>query len=260
MRLLVNRLVFSYAPARPILDHLSLHVEEGQTTFILGANGSGKSTLLHCIAGLLTPQGGAITLDGTVIHGMPPRIRAKHLGLVPQWHEPLFDFTVEQAVLMGRAPHLGLFSSPGKADRDAVRNAMQGVGVDHLRHRLYTRISGGERQLVLIARGLAQGAHWMLMDEPVAHLDPRHQHDVLTSVRTLATRGFSFVITSHLPNHALLYADRLAFLLNGKAALQGNPRSTLTEEALRAAYDMEFEIIENEEGARAVVPKDLRRG
>jgi len=257
MKLRASRIVFSYTSARPILNRVSLDVDEGQTAFILGANGSGKTTLLHCMAGLLSPQSGAVTLNGDTIHDLSPRVRAQHLGLVPQWHEPLFDFTVEQAVLMGRAPHLGTFSRPGKDDREAVRNAMQRAGIDHLRHRLYTRISGGERQLVLIARGLAQGARWLLMDEPVAHLDPRHQHDVLSAVRGLAGQGFSFVITSHLPNHALLYADHLAFLMDGTAAIQGAPRDTLTEAALRTAYGMEFEIIRNADGPRAVVPRDL---
>jgi len=170
-------------------------------------------------------------------------------------HEPVFEFTVEQSVLMGRAPHLGLFERPGKEDREATKRAIEAVGIQHLSHRPYTKISGGERQLALIARGLAQGARILLMDEPVAHLDPHHQHEVLSVVRNLAVDGFAFAIASHLPNHALLYADWVAFLVDGRADVQGPPAATITEQSLQAAYEMEFEIIRNDSGTQAILPR-----
>ncbi len=255
MKLTSTALAFAYSPEREVLRSVSLSLNEGQVVFILGANGTGKTTLLECLSGLRTLLRGSVSVDGLDLHQLAPRTRARHIGLVPQLHEPVFEFTVEQAVLMGRAPHLGLFDRPGKRDLQAVREAIEAVGIQLLSHRPYTKISGGERQLALIARGLAQGARCLLMDEPVAHLDPHHQHDVLSIVRELADDGFSFAITSHLPNHALLYADWVAFLADGKASVQGPPAVTITEQSLQTAYEMAFEIVEGSSGSRAVLPR-----
>jgi iron complex transport system ATP-binding protein len=259
MRLTATTVAFAYSPEREILRSVSLSLNAGHVVFILGANGTGKTTLLECMSGLRVLLRGNVAIDGGDLHQLTARMRAKNIGLVPQMHEPVFEFTVEQAVLMGRAPHLGLFGRPGKRDYQAVREAIEAVGIQHLSHRPYTKISGGERQLALIARGLAQGARCLLMDEPVAHLDPHHQHDVLSIVRQLADDGFSFAITSHLPNHALLYADWVAFLIDGEAEIQGPPATTITESSLQTAYAMEFEIIEGANGARAILPQ-VRRG
>ena len=255
MKLMSTALAFAYSVEREILQSVSLSLRTGQVTFILGANGTGKTTLLECLSGLRIPLRGSVTADGRDLHQLAPRVRAQHIGLVPQMHEPIFEFTVEQAVLMGRAPHLGLFERPSKSDLQVVRSAIETVGIQHLSHRPYTKISGGERQLALIARGLAQGARCLLMDEPVAYLDQHHQHDVLTVVRQLADDGFSFAITSHLPNHALLYADWAAFLVDGRADVQGPPATTITEGSLQTAYEMEFEIVESASGSRAILPR-----
>ena len=259
MRLTAAALAFAYSSEREILHSVSLSLSTGQVVFILGANGSGKTTLLECLSGLRVPLRGSVAIDGLDLHQLALRTRARHIGLVPQLHEPVFEFTVEQAVLMGRAPHLGLFERPGTRDLQAVREAIEAVGIQCLSHRPYTKISGGERQLVLIARGLAQGARCLLMDEPVAHLDPHHQHDVLSIVRELADDDFSFVITSHLPNHALLYADWVAFLIDGGANVQGPPSTIITEQTLQTAYEMEFEIVEGVSGSRAVLPRIIGR-
>ena len=255
MKLIATALAFAYSPEREVLRSVSLSLCDGQVMFVLGSNGSGKTTLLQCLAGLMNPLRGSITLDGQTLRELPLRTRARQIGFVPQMHEPVFEFTVEQAVLMGRAPHLGLFERPGKKDRKAAKKAIEAVGIQHLSHRPYTKISGGERQLALIARGLAQGARILLMDEPVAHLDPHHQHDVLSVVRNLAADGFAFAIASHLPNHALLYADWVAFLVDGRADVQGPPATTITEGSLQSAYEMEFEIIRNDSGTRAILPR-----
>jgi iron complex transport system ATP-binding protein len=259
VNLTTSELAFAYTPEREILSCVSLSLEMSQVMFILGANGTGKTTLLECMSGLRSPLRGSVTVDGQDMHQLPVRTRAQNIGLVPQMHEPVFEFTVAQAVLMGRAPHLGLFGRPGKHDHQVVRQAIESVGIQHLAHRPYTKISGGERQLTLIARGLAQGARCLLMDEPVAHLDPHHQHEVLSVVRQLADDGFSFAITSHLPNHALLYGDWVAFLTDREARVQGVPATTITEQSLRTAYSMEFEIVEGSSGSRAVLPRLHRK-
>jgi len=254
MRLQCDRLVFSYRSGVDVLRGADLCVAEGEAVFVLGANGSGKTTMLECLAGIRTPRSGQIRLDGDDVRRLSARERAQRVGLVPQIHEPVFDYTVAEVVLMGRAPHLGLFSRPSREDRAAVAWALAAVEIEHLRDRRYTATSGGERQLALIARGLAQGAGCLLMDEPAAHLDPHHRHDVFCAVARLAKEGFSFVVTSHQPNHALLYADRAAFLIDGRISVQGSPADVLGEEILRAAYGIRFEEIHDPEGLRAVLP------
>jgi len=255
MRLVADRIHYAYRPGSDVLHDISLAANDGQALFVLGANGSGKTTLLECLGGIRTPRSGRITIDGIRMTNLSIRDRARRIGVVPQLHEPVFSYTVGQAVLMGRAPHLGLFTHPGVEDRKTVAWALDAVGVFDLRDRPYTEISGGERQLVLIARGLAQGAGCLLMDEPAAHLDPRHQHEVFETVRRLASGGFSFVVTSHQPNNALLYADRVAFLVDGRVGPEGAPEEVVTEEALRTAYELDFELVEGQKGARTVLPR-----
>jgi iron complex transport system ATP-binding protein len=258
MKLRADSITFAYIAGLDVLSDVSVSVDTGEVFFILGANGSGKTTLLDCLAGLRVPRRGRVLLDGTPIDRISPRERAKQVGLVPQIHEPVFEYTVGDVVLMGRAPHLGLFARPGRRDAGAVEVALEAVGLAGLRGRVYTEISGGERQLALIARGLAQGAACLLMDEPAAHLDPRHQHEVFAAVARLAADGFSFVVTSHQPNNALLYADRVAFLIEGRVDVQETSGDAMTEEMLESAYGIPFEVVEGTSGSRAILPRVSR--
>ena len=265
MTLEARGISYAYVPGADVIRNATVSLDEGQITFLLGANGSGKTTLLECLAGLRAPRSGAVLLDGQDLRHWAPRQRARHIGLVPQLHEPVFSYSVAEVVLMGRAPHMGLFTRPSKEDWSAVDHALEAVELSGLRDRPYTETSGGERQLTLIARGLAQGAAYLLMDEPAAHLDPHHQADVFDTVSRLASEGFSVAIASHQPNHALLYGDRAVFLIEGTAELQGVPSEAITEETLRAAYRMEFEIIRgdrrgDQDASRAVLPLSRRSG
>ncbi len=257
-RLSTDRLTFAYRPGRDVLSEVTLSLRPGEVLFVLGANGSGKTTLLECLAGLRPPRRGRVLLGGEPADALSPGARARRVGLVPQIHEPIFDYTVGDVVLMGRAPHLGLFARPGRRDRQAVDRALAAVGLSGLRDRVYTEISGGERQLALIARGLAQGAACLLMDEPAAHLDPHHQFGVFAAVAGLADDGFAFVVTSHQPNHALLYADRVAFLVDGRIEVQGTPEEAVTEETLASAYGIDFELVRGANGSRAILPRGPR--
>jgi iron complex transport system ATP-binding protein len=144
---------------------------------------------------------------------------------------------------MGRAPHLGFLSRPTAEDWGAAERALESVGLWALRNRSYTATSGGERRLALIARGLAQGAQYLLMDEPDAHLDPAYQHRILGNVVRLANDGFTAVVSSHTPNNALLYADRVVFLANGRVITEGAPAEVITPGNLEKAYGMPFEVI-----------------
>jgi len=261
MTLEARGISYAYSPGRDVIRNASVSLDEGQITFLLGANGSGKSTLLECLAGLRSPRSGSVLLDGNDLRRLTPRQRARRIGLVPQLHEPVFSYSVAEVVLMGRAPHMGLFTRPSKGDWNAVDRALEVVGLSDLRDRPYTETSGGERQLALVARGLAQGAAFLLMDEPAAHLDPHHQADVFEAVARLASEGFSVVIASHQPNSALLYGDRAVFLIEGSSELQGIPSEAITAANLRAAYQMDFEIIRGEENAsRAILPLSRRSG
>lgn len=255
MRLAATDVSYAYLRGDEVLRNISLSLGDGEVVFVLGANGSGKTTLLQCLGGLRQPTSGTVALDGRPLPQRTPRERAKEIGVVPQLHEPAFAFTVAEAVLMGRAPHLGLFARPGPSDHAIVDQALEAVGVLGMKNRAYTEISGGEQQLVLIARGLAQGARCLLMDEPAAHLDPRHQHGILGIVKTLAAGGHSFAVTSHQPDNAFLYADSVLLLVAGAAYSYGPPSIAITEESLRAAYGMDFEIVQGQCGARAVVPR-----
>jgi iron complex transport system ATP-binding protein len=169
---------------------------------------------------------------------------------------PIFAYNVFEVVLMGRTPYLGLLGVPGRADRAIAEEAIEMVGLTGLRERPYTDLSGGERQLTLIARGLAQQTDVLLLDEPTAHLDPRNQHLVLETVSRLAGQRVSFVISSHDPNSALLYADHVMVLHSGRVVAQGSPEQVLTEDILSQSYNMPVEVIYNEHRqARAILPR-----
>jgi iron complex transport system ATP-binding protein len=255
MRLTASSISYAYVRGEEVLKRVSLSLTDGEVAFVLGANGCGKTTLLECLSGLRQPTSGTVLVDGRPLSRLAPRERAQGIGVVPQLHEPAFAFTVAEAVLMGRAPQLGLFARPGSSDRAIVDDALAAVGIVAMRNRAYTEISGGEQQLVLIARGLAQGASCLLMDEPAAHLDPHHQHGILGIVRRLAAGGRSFVVTSHQPDNAFLYAHSVLLLVAGATHSYGRPVEAITEESLRAAYGIEFEIVRGQTGARAVVPR-----
>ncbi|MEA3458530.1 MAG: ABC transporter ATP-binding protein [Candidatus Thermoplasmatota archaeon] len=254
MTLRARDLAYAYLPGQPVLHDISLSIPSGKVTFILGANGSGKTTLLECLCGVRGVTAGEVTVDGTAIGLLRSRERARTLGYVPQIHEPVFAYTVWEVALMGRAPHLGFLSRPTVADWDAAERALESVGLWALRNRSYTATSGGERRLALIARGLTQGARYLLMDEPDAHLDPAYQHQILSNVVRLATDGFTAVVSSHTPNNALLYADRVVFLANGRVIMEGTPTDVVTPDNLEKAYGIPFEVIKDSAGRQAVLP------
>jgi len=255
MKLEADRVSFAYGRGSPCLHRVSFAIEAREIAFILGANGSGKTTLLGCLAGTRRPTNGTVVLDGRPLHALAARERAKRIGVVPQLHDPAFPFSVEETVALGRAPYVGLFSQPSREDRLAVERALDVVGLTALRRRSPMRLSGGERHLVWIARGLAQGASCLLLDEPTAHLDPQHEHALFAVVRRLATDGAAFVVASHHPGSALLYATHVTFLKGGAVLRSGPPEKTITANALRETYGMEFVVVTGQEGERAVVPR-----
>ena len=253
--IIADHVSFSYRPERTVLQEASLDAPHGGTTFVLGANGSGKTTLLSCLAGILIPNAGTVTVDGHPLSTLAPRARAQTVGFVPQLHTPVFAYTVWDVVLMGRAPYLSLLARPGRRDRTAAAQALHAVGLWELRDRPYTEISGGERRLTLIARGLAQGVRYLLLDEPDAHLDPAYQHHTMTILTQLGHgAGVGIIVSSHQPNNALLYADQAVILGDGRVIAHGPPSTTVVPATLGSAYGLEFELITSATGRRAVIP------
>jgi len=238
-----QHLSYAYEPGKTVLHDVSFTLESGETLYVLGRNGGGKTTLLACLAGLLKPDKGTVLLKGNPIDDYPAAKRARLIGLIPQMHTPAFAYTVEDMVMMGRAPHLSWLESPSKEDQVIVEEALEQVGLFELRDRPYTEISGGERQLVLIARGLAQKCSILLMDEPTAHLDLSNQHRVLEIIKQLSRMGLSFIISTHAPNDALTYADKVLLLNGGWVTEYGLPQDTLTESVLSSVYGIRTEVI-----------------
>ena len=247
-------LSYSYMPGKLALRDITLSLDGSGVTFILGGNGSGKTTLLQCLCGIRHPKSGSVQIDAKDLRKIHPLKRARTIGFVPQIHEPVFTYSVYQVVLMGRAPYLGPFGSPRKEDHERVAAALKALDLWQLRDRPYTQISGGEQRLTLIARGLTEGARYLLMDEPDAHLDPRHQHDVFTRIVDLAREGFTFAVSSHNPNSALLYARHVILLASGRLIAQGSPQEVIAPKLLQEAYGMEFQTITDASGLRAVLP------
>ena len=242
MRLEVDALTFGY-PGRAVGRDVSFALEAGEVLCWLGPNGGGKTTLFRTILGLLEPQAGQVRVDGEAIDGWARSRRAQAFGYVPQAQLGAFPFTVQEAVLMGRTAHLGLFAMPTRRDHDVAADALVTLGIDHLRDRLYTEISGGERQLALIARALAQEPRILVMDEPTANLDFGNRVRVLSHIEALAARGIGVMLSTHDPDQAFLCGDRAALLHNGRLAALGAPTDVITPGSLRALYGVEVEVV-----------------
>lgn len=253
MSLVGRDIFYAYSPEKYVLSGVSITVEGGEVLFLLGANGSGKTTLLECLCGVRFPQAGEISVDGLPFSVLSARERAKRIAYVPQFPEAAFAYTVEEMVLFGRAPHVGPFGRPEKKDYEKVEEALSQVGLENLRARPVNTLSGGERRLVLIARGLAQEAPYLLLDEPDAHLDPANQHRVLSAVRALARKGLGVVATTHNPNSALLYGQKVILLRTGKILAEGDPYRVLSPEILREAYGIPFQLLDGA-GTKAFIP------
>ncbi len=252
----VEGLTFQHQGARaPVLRNIAFQAAPGEITSILGPNGSGKTTLFQCLLGVWKLREGEVRLSGEPISCLKRVEIAKRLSAVPQEHDPPFPYSCFDIVLMGRTAHVGVFSSPSSRDRALSEDAMKALGIDHLASRPYTRVSGGERQMVLIARCLAQDAPAMLLDEPTAHLDFRNQITILKSVRQIVReKGLVALMNLHDPNMALLFSDKVLLLKDGTLVSQGEPFEVITRESLLEVYGLEVEFIA-ENGYRMICPK-----
>jgi iron complex transport system ATP-binding protein len=213
--LMVNHLSFAYRE-KQVLQDISFSAPEGGLTVILGRNGCGKSTLFKVMAGILPIQGGNVQVAGHDLATLSGSARAGRIGYLPQFHQTVFPFAVEDVVLTGRAAYV--FSTPSGDDREKARLSLQAVGIEELAKRPYTELSGGERQMVMIARVLAQAPRVILLDEPASHLDLANQQRLFEILRQITADGVTVVAVLHDPNMAFQNADQVIFLKQGRIA------------------------------------------
>lgn len=259
----VHNATFGYGKENIFRD-ISFSVTKGEVFCLLGPNGSGKTTLLDCVLGTNKLNSGNIKVNGKNIASYNPRKLAQQISYVPQRHECAFPYRVIDVTMMGRAPYTGIFSAPSKNDRKIARKALKLTGIYHLRRRPYTQLSGGELQLVMIARALAQNTSVIVMDEPTAHLDFRHELVVLETIMNLVKeKEISVLMATHFPNHAFYFDDNnlkinIALLKNGQFIANGRPGEMLNEEIIEDLYGVKSSLFfyseNNQNDRRRIIP------
>ncbi|NPD31075.1 ABC transporter ATP-binding protein [Eggerthellaceae bacterium zg-1084] len=237
----VQGLGFAYGEHR-VLSGVSFSVETGSLVSLLGPNGTGKSTLFRCLLGLERGYEGQIRVQGREVRDLPSAQRARMMAYIPQSHRPIYDYDVIDVALMGGSAGGGAFFRPGAAHLRRAEEALERVGIAHLARASYTRISGGEQQLVLVARALAQGARILVMDEPTSALDFGNTLRVLECVKGLAGEGYAVIQSTHQPDQAFLYADQALVLHGGGVAAFGRPREVITSSLVSRIYGVDVRV------------------
>ncbi|MDX8548817.1 ABC transporter ATP-binding protein [Methanospirillum sp. J.3.6.1-F.2.7.3] len=234
---------FWYKPEREIFRDVTFSLERGKILCILGPNGIGKSTLLKCCGNILPVRTGEVRMDGKEIEHWSRRELAQKVGYVPQAHTIVFPFSVLQLVLLGRTPHIAEYSRPGQKDIKIAEEALKSVGIEHLRDAPVNRISGGECQLAMIARALAQEPSILILDEPTNHLDFGNQIRILHILNKLAKeRSISIIMSTHYPDHTFLLSCQVGIMTNGIVSLVGHAEDVVTEDSLEKTYQISIGI------------------
>ncbi|QDA31376.1 ABC transporter ATP-binding protein [Thermococcus indicus] len=246
-----ENLSFSYGSFS--LEDVSIEVKEGEILSLLGPNGAGKSTLLKLMFGILRPHKGEVLVDGHNVLELPVNERAKKIGFVPQKHHPAFAFRAIDFVLLGAAPEIGLFGAPTRKHRKRAYKLLRMFGLEKYAGRPYTSLSGGQMQLLLIARALMMDPRYLLLDEPINHLDLRNAILVMKKIQQLAKNGVGVVMVLHDPNMAALFSDRVSIMKDGRILQTGTPEEILRCEVLECAYETKFLVVDDP--VRVVVPQ-----
>jgi iron complex transport system ATP-binding protein len=250
----IQNLHFSY-PKKTVLRNIGFDVQKGAVCGLLGPNASGKSTLLKCINGVLRPNGGHVFVDGKTVASLHRSAIAQLMAVVPQQTAVLFPFTALQMVVMGRAARLGRFKLPSRQDHLEALKCLEELGIGELSERRFNELSGGEKQLVLLARALFQDAPILLLDEPTSHLDFRNQFMIMDRVHDITTaNGLTTLITLHDPNLAARYCTHLVMLKEGKVHFDGTREAAIQAPVLEDMYGMKVAIEMTGQGDVLVVP------
>lgn len=220
-----------------IVHDVSFSVADGEFCCIIGANGCGKTTTLKNVLGLMKPFSGEVLMNGEDTVHMNDAERARHFAYIPQVHNPPFPFTVADVVILGRTPYINRMATISEKDKTIAYRALQQLSIEDLADRTYTNLSGGQQQLVLIARALAQQPEMLVMDEPTASLDFGNQQLVMSRTHELSRLGMGVLMVTHDPDHALFCADKVVVMEDGAIIADGTPEDTITTDMLQRIYN-----------------------
>jgi iron complex transport system ATP-binding protein len=251
----VQGLSFSYHRDKEVLKDISFQLDRHDILCLLGPNGTGKTTMLRCLLSLNKIKRGSIEIDGVDLTKASARERAEMVAYVPQASEMAFPYESFEVVLMGRIAHLPTGGNPTARDKAIAYEVMERLGITHLIHKDFNRMSGGEKQMILVARALVQQSRILVMDEPTANLDYSNQVKILQVIRDLAEEGYAILMASHFPNHAFLACNKVALMRDGVIMAQGNPEDIVTTENLTRLYQTPVCVTEAELNFKRSVTK-----
>ncbi|NLO47488.1 MAG: ABC transporter ATP-binding protein [Clostridiales bacterium] len=253
----VRNLSFSYGK-REVLSNISFRAEAGELIAVMGPNGAGKSTLFRCILGLSPKYDGEIYIGGQEARRIGIAKLARHVAYIPQSHSPVFNFSVFDIVLMGTTSQVSAVNIPGRKQVDLANTVLKDLGIEDLKHRGYMQISGGERQLTMIARALAQRANILIMDEPTSNLDYGNQLRILSTIKNLTNEGYTIIVSTHNPDHALFFSDKVLALSNGRIVNHGSSVDVISNDLIKQLYDVDVEVKSlYESNVRFCIPKSV---
>jgi len=241
MKLEIKNGAFGY-PGKPILNDVNLELNTGEIVCVLGKNGAGKTTLFKSMLGVLKPLSGSILLNGRPVEHWDRTQFARLVGYIPQARSLPFPFTVMDVVLFGRTAHLSVFGSPGKKDRIIAEECLELLNISDLKNRNFTQLSGGEQQLVIIARALAQQPSFLIMDEPTSSLDFGNQIKIIRQVNALKNNSLGIIMATHSPDHAFMCNADVVIIHEGKIWKTGHSDTIITEEILKKVYGVDVKI------------------
>lgn len=244
-----------------VVKGVSCCADAGDILCLVGPNGCGKTTLFRLLLGILPITGGGIRLDGQDVRSFSPRELASRIAYIPQYHTPIFSYTVLDVVVMGRAAQFSAFEAPKAADREAAFAALEKLNATHLANRKYTSLSGGQRQLILIARAICQSAKIFVLDEPAANLDYANHQLLMEVVADLARKGYCVVMSTHSPEHPASIGTRVLLMRDGQVAAFGPPEQVITPACLEPVYGIEIDVVtvRDRYGARRTICLPVRR-
>ena len=255
----IENLSFSYEDKK-VLENVNLDLNKGQVLCIIGPNGSGKTTLIDCILGINHYNKGSITYNNRDLNDFNYKDRAKLFSYVPQEKGNVFPYRVFEMVLMGRAPYQGVFSQPNRVDREVSYESLKKVGIEKFKDRLFTKLSGGEKQLVILARALAQESEIIVMDEPTSSLDYKNEFMFLDIIKELSIKNKKTIImTTHFPNHGFFFENSgvdtvIATLSNKKINYYGRPKEVLTERNISEIYSIKSKVVNYDKNKKHIIP------